>query len=135
MRGGATPQRQGRRQCTEGAWSHPSHSDICLLLRAHAEQGWLRREVLPVVDQIERTRARASSDSSVALAYLEVVWTQARLRACETDATLAWLERADGATHLSERRCSYTRGGALRSAWTPRRDAAIALDLGAGVAR
>lgn len=85
----------------------PLHSDVCLLLRAHAEQGWLRREVLPVLDQIDADTGAGQERLEVALAYLEVVWTQARLRACETDATLAWLERADGATHLSERACSY----------------------------
>ncbi len=85
----------------------PLHSDVCLLLRVHAERGWLDREVLPVLLQLEAQTGIGQEQLEVALAYLEVVWTQARVHACETDATLAWLERGSAATHLSERACSY----------------------------
>jgi hypothetical protein len=76
-------------------------SDICLLLRADAEQHWLHREVIPVLRDIE-TRERLPDDQvEAALAYLEATWSEAELRARATDAARGRLraasERDDGA--------------------------------------
>jgi hypothetical protein len=87
--------------------------EISLLLRAHAEQHWLAREVLPVVRQVEtrdgpRTGTAAdpvlNSDSDAgrlpedqlpaALAYLEVVWAEAVRRAGDTDGACTCLDLA-----------------------------------------
>lgn len=78
----------------------PLPSDICLLLRADAEQRWLHREVIPVLRQIEAherpasdgerlpgARERLSGEElGAALAYLETAWDQAQGRAHQTDA-------------------------------------------------
>lgn len=61
-------------------------SDICLLLRADAEQRWLHREVIPVLRQIETREQLPDEDVEAALAYLEATWSQAELRAKATDA-------------------------------------------------
>jgi hypothetical protein len=68
-------------------------SDVCLLLRADAEQRWLHREVIPVLRQIE-AHERPPGDGErlpgeelgAALAYLETAWAQAQARARQTDA-------------------------------------------------
>ena len=60
-------------------------SDICLLLRAHAEQRWLCHEVLPVLRQLERGDSLPEEQLGAALAYLEVLWIEASQRAAETD--------------------------------------------------
>lgn len=60
--------------------------DICLLLRAHGEQHWLTSEVLPVLRQIETPGSIPENQLGAALAYLELLWLDARLRASETDA-------------------------------------------------
>jgi hypothetical protein len=72
------------------------NSDICLLLRAHAERGWLSREVLPVLIQLETPDALPSEQVAAALAYLEVSWMRAQLLAWESDSTRARLQ-GDGA--------------------------------------
>jgi hypothetical protein len=60
-------------------------ADVCLLLRAHAETRWLSHEVVPVLRELEN--ASLSEDQlEAARAYLEVLWIEARERACETDA-------------------------------------------------
>ena len=82
-------------------------SDVCLLLRAHAEQGWLQREVLPVLLQVEGRSTLAPEQLAAALAYLEVVWIEAQLRACETDAICAELRGAADRPHLRARACRY----------------------------
>jgi hypothetical protein len=64
--------------------SHPP--DICLLLRAHGEQRWLVSEVVPVLRQLEQPDAIPDDQRAAALAYLEVLWIDAHLRACDTDA-------------------------------------------------
>ena len=70
---------------------HPV-SDVCLLLRAHAEQGWLNHELVPIVHQLEHRDSLAEEEVEAALAYLEVLWLEASLRAAETDAAYADLE-------------------------------------------
>ncbi len=69
--------------------SHPP--DICLILRVHAEQLWLTAEVMPVLNQLEERGAIGEARLGAALAYLEIVWLDARQRASETDAALAEL--------------------------------------------
>ena len=46
--------------------SHPP--DICLLLRAYAEQRWLNSELLPQLLELERSRAIADEQLGTALA-------------------------------------------------------------------
>jgi hypothetical protein len=67
-------------------------SDVCLLLRAHAEQRWLSSEVLPVLRELEQRDSLPEEQLGAALAYLEVIWIEASRRATETDATFAELE-------------------------------------------
>jgi hypothetical protein len=69
-------------------------SDVCLLLRAHAEQRWLSSEVLPVLRELEQSDSLPEEQLGAALAYLEVIWIEASRRAAETDATFAELEAA-----------------------------------------
>jgi hypothetical protein len=59
---------------------------MVLLLRADAEQSWLNREVIPVLRQIERQEPLPGEQVGAALAYLEDSWSQALLRARQTDA-------------------------------------------------
>lgn len=66
--------------------------DVCLLLRAYAEQRWLSREVLPVLRQLERTDELPEEQLGAALAYLEVTWLEASRLAAETDAAVAALQ-------------------------------------------
>ncbi len=73
---------------------HPP--DICLLLRAHAEQRWLTSEVVPLVRQLEQRDAIPEDQIGAALAYLEVLWIDASQRAHETDAARAALDGARG---------------------------------------
>ncbi len=61
-------------------------SDICLMLRAHGEQFWLTSQVLPVLERIEDRDASGDGDDGPALAFLEMLWVDARRRAAETDA-------------------------------------------------
>jgi hypothetical protein len=72
--------------------SHPP--DICLILRAHGEQLWLTSEVVPIVRQLEQRSVMPEDQVGAALAYLEVLWIDARQRAVETDAARTALERA-----------------------------------------
>jgi hypothetical protein len=67
-------------------------SDVCLLLRAHAEQRWLSREVVPVLRELEQRDSLPEEQLGAALAYLEVIWIEAARRAAETDATYAELD-------------------------------------------
>jgi hypothetical protein len=73
--------------------SHPQ--DICVLLRVHAEEHWLRGELLPVLRELEPPCEVPSEQLGAALAYLEVLWIDACTRAAETDAACAALGRAD----------------------------------------
>jgi hypothetical protein len=76
--------------------SHDSNrsppSDVCLLLRAYAEQRWLSREVVPVLRQLESRDELPEEQLGAALAYLEVTWLEASRLAAETDAAFAALE-------------------------------------------
>jgi hypothetical protein len=76
-------------------YSDPSPpSDVCLLLRAHAEQRWLSREVLPVLRQLQTHEELPEEQLGAALAYLEVIWLEGRRHAAETDAAFAALDGA-----------------------------------------
>jgi hypothetical protein len=70
--------------------SHPP--DICLLLRAYAEQRWLTSELEPHLRELERAHAIPDEQLGAALAYLEVLWLDARGRAAETDAAFHCLD-------------------------------------------
>jgi hypothetical protein len=74
----------------------PETSDIRLLLRTHGEQRWLIYELVPVVRQLERRDSLPDDQLGAALAYLEVLWIEARHRAFETDAAHAELEPPGG---------------------------------------
>jgi hypothetical protein len=76
-------------------------SDVCLLLRAHAEQRWLSHEVVPVLRELQQRDSLPEEQLGAALAYLEVIWIEAARRAAETDATYAELD----ATVIEEDRC------------------------------
>jgi hypothetical protein len=77
---------------------HPP--DICLLLRVHAEQRWLASKVVPTLRQLEVPGAIAEEDVGSALAYLEVLWLEAGLRAAETEAAFTKLEQDAGERSL-----------------------------------
>jgi len=68
--------------------SFESHlpSDIRLLLRADAEQWWLHREVIPVLREVETPGELPEEEIGAALAYLEAMWSEATVRARETEA-------------------------------------------------
>jgi hypothetical protein len=81
-------------------------ADVCLLLRAHAEQHWLSREVGSVVGELHEHNSLPEEQFGAALAYLEVVWSECCRRAVETDAAHAQLDAAadgDGALHARAR--------------------------------
>ena len=70
--------------------------DICLLLRAHGEQRWLLGQVQPVLRQLEAPSTIPDDQLGAALAYLEVLWLDARRRAVESDAACAQLDLLSG---------------------------------------
>jgi hypothetical protein len=72
--------------------------DVHLLLRAHAYQHWLSREVVPVVRELQQPRSLPTEQLGVALAYLEVLWIEASRRAAETDAAYAELDACSSET-------------------------------------
>lgn len=82
-------------------------SDVCLLLRAHAEQRWLSLEVGPVLRQLQQPDSIPEEQLGAALAYLEVLWIEASQRATETDAAYAALDlsatNGDRALHRKAR--------------------------------
>jgi hypothetical protein len=67
-------------------------SDVCLLLRSHAEARWLSHEVVPLLCELEQEDLLSEDQLAAALAYLEVQWIEARGRALETEATRAELD-------------------------------------------
>lgn len=71
---------------------HSPPSDVCLLLRAHAEQRWLNREVVPVLRQLQAPEEIPEEQIGAALAYLEVTWLEATRLATETEAAFADLQ-------------------------------------------
>jgi hypothetical protein len=75
------------------ACEHPP--DVTLLLRAHSEQRWLSREVIPVVRQIETGEHLPEEQLPAAIAYLEVIWADAIGLGRETDAALRQLDTFD----------------------------------------
>ncbi len=70
-------------------------SDIRLLLRADAEQCWLHREVIPVLQHLETRERLPEEEVGAALAYLEAMWDEAMSRARATDAAHAHLRAAE----------------------------------------
>jgi hypothetical protein len=77
---------------------HPSPlSDVCLLLRAHAEHSWLNHEVMPVVYELNHRDSLPEEQLGAAMAYLEVLWIEACQRAAETEAAHADLDAIDAA--------------------------------------
>ncbi len=86
---------------------HPA--DICLLLRVHAEQRWLANKVIPILRQLEQPGTIDEEDAGAAVAYLEVIWLEAGLRAIETDAAYGKLERAgeESSVLISQRARRY----------------------------
>jgi hypothetical protein len=83
---------------------------VWLLLRAHAELGWLGREVLPVVLQIENPALLSPEQRHAARAYLEVAWAEAELRAQRTDAVHARLVGTHESPALSQAARRYHDG-------------------------
>ncbi len=78
--------------------AHPSPlSDVCLLLRAHAEHSWLNHEVMPVVYELNHRESLPEEQLGAAMAYLEVLWIEACQRAAETEAAQADLDVIDAA--------------------------------------
>ena len=72
-------------------------SDVCLLLRAHAEHSWLNHEVMPVVYELNHRDSLPEEQLGAAMAYLEVLWIEACQRAAETEAAQADLDAIDAA--------------------------------------
>lgn len=64
---------------------NPAPQDICLLLRAHGERLWLASQLLPLLGDLEPPCSVPEEELGPALAYLEVLWMDARLRAAETE--------------------------------------------------
>jgi hypothetical protein len=77
-------------------------SDVCLLLRAHAEQRWLNLEVGPVLRQLQQRDSLPEEQLGAAMAYLEVLWIEAAQRAGETDAAYAQLEACERSATAAE---------------------------------
>jgi len=74
---------------------HPSPpSDVCLLLRAHAEQRWLSRELLPALRRLEQRDSMPPEELAAAREHLEMLWIEASGRAAESDAAYAELDAA-----------------------------------------
>ena len=107
---------------------HPA--DICLLLRVHAEQRWLANKVIPILRQVEQPGTIAEEDAGAAVAYLEVIWLEAGLRAIETDTAYGKLEGAGDESsilvsekarryHAAVRRLRETIGRRVRSLTLP----------------
>ena len=71
-------------------------TDVCLLLRAHAEELWLRSHVVPVLEELEDPLCVPDEELGAALAYLEVLWLDAMSRGAETDAAAALLAAYHG---------------------------------------
>lgn len=87
--------------------AHPP--DICLMLRVHGEQRWLVAKVIPAVRQLEEPDAIAPDELDAALAYLEVLWLEAGLRAAAADAASRDLRSAAGGapTVLAQKASRY----------------------------
>jgi hypothetical protein len=77
-------------------------SDVCLLLRAHAEQRWLSLELSPVLRQLQQPDSLPEEQLGAAMAYLEVLWIEAAQRAAETDAAYTALVACERAAEAGE---------------------------------
>ncbi len=77
--------------------AHEHPPDMTLLLRAHSEQRWLSREVIPVVRQIQTGARLPDEQLPAAVAYLEVIWAEAVGLAHEADVALRRLDTLDSA--------------------------------------
>jgi hypothetical protein len=92
-------------------------ADVGLMLRAHAELRCLSREVIPVLREVETRDELPEEQLGAAMAYLEVIWIEARRRAAETDCAHRGLavpsppsfaeERAGSQSELHDRACRY----------------------------
>lgn len=69
--------------------------DVCLLLRANAEQTWLSSELVPVMRQVRTPGRLPTEQLGAAYAYLEVAWLEAGRLAAETEAAFAALAAAE----------------------------------------
>lgn len=98
--------------------------DVTLLLRAHSEQRWLSREVIPVVRQLETGAHLPEEQLPAAIAYLEVVWAEAMGLARAADAALRALDELDTCDARALRYAASVRE--LRAAITRRVEALIA---------
>jgi len=75
--------------------SEPSPpSDVHLLLRTHAYQHWLSRELLPILRELQAPHSLSREQLGVTLAYLEVLWIEASRRFAEAEAAHAELDAA-----------------------------------------
>jgi len=75
-------------------------SEVCLLLRAHAEARWLSNEVAPVLREVEQRDGISEQQLGAALAYLEVLWIEALARARETESARVELDALDSGEPL-----------------------------------
>jgi hypothetical protein len=84
-------------------------SDVCLLLRSHAESRWLSNELVPVLREIERGDSISERQLGAAHAYLEVLWIEACGRARETESARVELDAlgADSEQTLHEKALRY----------------------------
>jgi hypothetical protein len=104
-------------------------ADVCLMLRAHAEQRWLTDEVASVLAQLQHREQLPDEQLGAALAYLEVTWIEARRLAAETDAACAELDAAPpgvAETLRSRARGYHATVRAMREAVAPRIDRLLA---------
>jgi hypothetical protein len=93
-------------------------SDVCLLLRANAEQSWLNDDVAPVVRELQQCGSLPEELLTAALVYLEVIWIEASRRAEATDAAydrLLAIESADERALFGEAHAYHATVSALRS--------------------
>jgi hypothetical protein len=93
-------------------------SDVCLLLRAHAEQRWLSMEVGPVLRQLRQRDSLPEEQLGAALAYLEVLWIEASQRAAETDAAYAEFEASERAARADAARARPEDASRDSGGWT-----------------